>query len=288
MKEKRNYTIKDWIILIFLTFLILYNSIQLIKKTMADPVWGQLAKAQDDAETIEEAIARLIQAHEDDAGAHTDTGQSLETHKTQEAVDHPAGSILADKDSMTEFIIKDDLKSLSGWQTTGHITNTNWPGVDLYIEYGAVNESSMFVQSSVPSAFFHTNYDMMFQVTAKFDLSNNKYSAWLGMAIDAILPADGFGFIFEDGVTKAVFAISSTRVFSAEITNDETVEHIYRAQYEALTGKAYFYIDGVLVATLDKPTGTGNLDVGGSMGILVDETEDGNLRLGRVSFARGI
>lgn len=66
---------------------------------MADPVWGQLAKAQDNPETIEGAIVRLIAEHEADAGAHTGTGESLETHKTQETVDHPVGSIVADKES---------------------------------------------------------------------------------------------------------------------------------------------------------------------------------------------
>ena len=255
---------------------------------MADPVWGLLPKAQDDAETIEEAIARLIAEHEADAGAHTGTGESLETHKTQDAIDHKVGSVLADKDTMTEFVIKDDLKSLTGWVTTGTISSANWPGTDLYIEWGAVNESSMYVQSSVPSSFFNTGYNMLFQATGKFDLTNALYEAWLGMAIDAILPTDGFGFIFEDGVTKAVFAIGSTRNFSSAITNDETVEHVYRCNYEALTGNAYFYIDGTLVATLTKPAGTGNLDVGGSLGIKLTQENDGNLRIGGVSFARGI
>ena len=64
---------------------------------MAESVWGQLAKAQDDPETIEEAIARLIAEHETNAGAHTGAGEALETHKTQVIVDHPAGSIVEDK-----------------------------------------------------------------------------------------------------------------------------------------------------------------------------------------------
>jgi len=66
-------------------------------KNMANPVWGQLEKAQDDDETIEEAIARLIAEHETDAGAHTGAGESLETHKAQDVIDHKAESILNDK-----------------------------------------------------------------------------------------------------------------------------------------------------------------------------------------------
>ena len=257
-------------------------------KKMAEPVWGQLQKAQDDPETIEESIQRFIDDHLADAGAHTGASESLETHKDQDIIDHPAGSVLADKDSMSEFIIKDDLKSLDGWNKTGDITNTNWPGTDFYVEWGVTNQSSMFVQSTVPAAFFHTDFDMTFQVTEKFDLSSALYEAWAGIAIDTILPADGFGFVFEDGVTKAVFAIASTRVFSSAITNDETVEHVYRAQYNATTQEAKFYIDGVLKATLSKPVGTGNLDVGGSIGIKLTQVNDGNLRIGGVTMARGI
>jgi len=37
---------------------------------MADPNWESLEKSQTDNETIEEAIDRLITAHNDDANAH--------------------------------------------------------------------------------------------------------------------------------------------------------------------------------------------------------------------------
>lgn len=64
---------------------------------MALPVWGNLEKSQIDNETIEEAIARLIQAHEDDADAHVETGESLHSHKAAAIIDHLALSIIADK-----------------------------------------------------------------------------------------------------------------------------------------------------------------------------------------------
>lgn len=64
---------------------------------MTEPVWGQLDKAQDDDETIEEAIDRLILAHDDDSDSHVGTGKSLNTHKQQTTIDHPAGSVVEDK-----------------------------------------------------------------------------------------------------------------------------------------------------------------------------------------------
>jgi len=64
---------------------------------MSLPVWGNLEKSQIDPETIEEAIARLIQAHEDDPNAHLETGESLQSHKASEIIDHAVASIVADK-----------------------------------------------------------------------------------------------------------------------------------------------------------------------------------------------
>ncbi len=64
---------------------------------MATPVWGNLGKSQIDNETIEEAIARLIQAHEDDPDAHIETGESLQSHKAAAIIDHLAARIIADK-----------------------------------------------------------------------------------------------------------------------------------------------------------------------------------------------
>lgn len=64
---------------------------------MAVVVWGVLEKSQVDNETIEEAVARLIQAHEDDANAHVEIGESLYSHKAAAIIDHLVASIVADK-----------------------------------------------------------------------------------------------------------------------------------------------------------------------------------------------
>lgn len=60
-------------------------------------VWGMLPKSQVDPETIEEAIDRKINAHNDDETSHLGVGQSLQSHKASEIIDHVAASIVADK-----------------------------------------------------------------------------------------------------------------------------------------------------------------------------------------------
>jgi len=61
------------------------------------PVWDDLEKSQVSDEKIEEAVARLIEAHETDETSHLGIGESLQSHKASEIIDHLALSIVNDK-----------------------------------------------------------------------------------------------------------------------------------------------------------------------------------------------
>ena len=64
---------------------------------MSNPVWGVLEKALDDPQTILEAVDAKIAAHEADEEAHLGAGESLQSHRASEIIDHAAASVLADK-----------------------------------------------------------------------------------------------------------------------------------------------------------------------------------------------
>lgn len=64
---------------------------------MATPNWGTLQKSSVDAEVIEDAVGRLIGAHEADPTAHLGAGESLQAHKNDSVIDHPADSVVEDK-----------------------------------------------------------------------------------------------------------------------------------------------------------------------------------------------
>ena len=64
---------------------------------MSVEVWGLMNKSSIDPEKIEEAIDRIVQAHDDDPTAHLDDGQSLTSHRASEIIDHRAESIVNDK-----------------------------------------------------------------------------------------------------------------------------------------------------------------------------------------------
>jgi len=78
----------------FFCFLFL---IVLLFLLMTQPPWGSLKKSAVDDETIEQAIARLIAVHEADETSHLGVGESLQSHKASEIIDHAASSIIADK-----------------------------------------------------------------------------------------------------------------------------------------------------------------------------------------------
>lgn len=60
-------------------------------------IWSNLAKAVNDATTIDEALATAVQAHDDDPNAHLEAGQALTTHRAAEIIDHLAESVVNDK-----------------------------------------------------------------------------------------------------------------------------------------------------------------------------------------------
>jgi len=77
--------------------------------------WGNLYKSQISSEKIEEAIARMIQDHEDDPDAHLEVGESLYSHKASEIIDHIVQSIIADKIKDGE-VIDSKLANIDSWR----------------------------------------------------------------------------------------------------------------------------------------------------------------------------
>lgn len=104
-------------------FVILILSFLLYPYTMSTETWGLMPKSQEDNETIEGAINRLIAEHEADPEAHTGANESLAAHRANEVLDHPQQSVVADKQL---FSLYDEIGQVNdgyGWDVaTGNIT----------------------------------------------------------------------------------------------------------------------------------------------------------------------
>lgn len=99
---------------------------------MVLPLWGQLQKSLEDNETIEQAIERKIREHNDEPEAHLGEGRSLEEHKKAEVLDHPAFSVVTDKETIADFemvLTASDDTSEFAWG------DMNYRGAGIYESY---------------------------------------------------------------------------------------------------------------------------------------------------------
>lgn len=250
--------------------------------------WGLLPKSQIDSETIEQAIVRLIDEHETSPTAHTGPNESLDVHRVEGILDHRAGSVLADKWTMTEFSLNEDFKNITPWSKTGDVSNSEWPTLQMYVEYGAVNKSEIYKSIQLPTPYLSKEFDNMFQVVAAYDLSSTAFHSWIGIGFDDETPTEGFGFVIQNGVLKACVVNGTTPAYSSALSLDLAAPHIYRAQLNAFTSSVDFYIDGSLVVNLPVTGASWDTDSGPRIGIRLVSSNDGFLRLADLFFARSV
>lgn len=122
---------------------------------MINPVWGLLAKAQDNPQTIEQRIAEMIAQHEADPEAHMGPGESIENHRINEVVDHPAFSVYDDKLAYDRNVFETNFQTLSGFDITAGVEKNGFDGVYIY----SANSSSLqaltgIAGDMIPASFF--------------------------------------------------------------------------------------------------------------------------------------
>ena len=233
---------------------------------MALPVWGNLAKSQIDAETIEEAIARLIQAHEDDPNAHIEAGESLQSHKAAEIIDHVIDSIIDDKIRNFSVSFKKFsgntafytcfFESLDGFQSGG----VGAPNVEAQIG-GARVETGLFINNTaylsaeyVPPKGLKPNFDNFPTMQVRFrsdKKTDTLYHIHTGRNQPQVAGNDYIGWRFAANTLYAVCSSTVTGQETAvEIAGiDISDNHVYRFIFSA-PGSVEFYIDEVLKTTI--------------------------------------
>lgn len=241
---------------------------------MALPVWGNLEKSQIDSETIEEAIARLIQAHEDDPNAHVEAGESLHSHKAQAIIDHVVASIIADKIKDGEvtgskitpsrFILQDVIlntlfylkqyvytafESADGWVNGGDL------GVSLggsIIQTGGTINTEKYISDEIfgaPNEVDYDNKNPYFQCAlATSSITNQLIVFGVGGLSPAQDPRYGFGFRIENGELQAI--VVKNNFVDYFVISGITLTNIndYRAVMDSGNNIKY-YVNGVLRAT---------------------------------------
>ena len=221
-------------------------------------VWGLLAKSAIDDETIEEAINRLIAVHEADATAHVGAGESLESHKNSDVIDHVIGSVVADKLTMSEIDVYTDFGSLAGWTPTGDYDIGFYPGIRLGSDYPSANGTRLNSVEGFAEQVFNLSKDFLIEWSGL--ISDSNYSTFFIGLANADYPASGdtmVGFKLINGVIKGVFGKGATFYQTSAFTGDISTPNLYRVQYNATTKIFSFYVNGSLLGSYDASAESG-------------------------------
>lgn len=210
---------------------------------MSIPLWGQLQKAQDDPETIEEAIARMISEHEEDPEAHLGEGESLSAHKHETVIDHPPASILPDKATDNDMTYKLTFESLDAFSKSAQTTPDNLKA--KFVVTNAVNNNA-FLEVNVidTSKFSNTPASMLADVAVYFQSANDATARW------------EWGRMFmniENNRVRGCSWLNSTETptYTDWYTVDVTKVTRLRMYHSVTENKTRFYVDGDLIGTVD-------------------------------------
>ena len=268
---------------------------------MPAETWGFLAKSQTDDETIEEAIARLIDEHNADEESHLAAGQSLQSHKAAEIIDHVADSIIADKikdrevglEKLTDFARERyslGLESLDAWDISAGVSLNLG---EINIETGSTINT---VRTALARAGALPHWDKSFEVQFIFrltDITNQLFYIVAGINFANEPEDQGVGFKILNGILYAHHKYSdgvdetevNTEITGITLTNN----NIYRVKF--VPGEAiYFYVNDVLEATHISNLPVSDYEGGGICDVYLKNTavEDKIFYLTQVYFSQDL
>ena len=220
---------------------------------MAESNWGLLVKSQVDNETIEEAIDRIVLAHEVDEESHLGAGESLQSHKASEIIDHVAGSVISDKLGSREIQKHFNMEASDPWQFSGSFAIVYGNGAQIGVEYGVADHEYFFSSLSIPSDWFTITQDLLFQCSLVLSELSNNTTLKFGLGSDSAGDVNSIGFKLTGGVLKGRICRGSSETLTDEFVIDMTVFHIYRVRFSASDRSVIFSVDGVDLATLTYP-----------------------------------
>lgn len=222
---------------------------------MALPLWGALEKAQDDSQTIEQAIAQAIAEHEADPTAHLGSGESLEQHKTSPVIDHPAGSVLADKQTTTEIVFNLVPGSGGVFTRTGLTSITGMNLISLSTEEDGTQESKAVVLASFGITPFSNNRDSLIQTNVYFDFAGDDLAeVTFGVTNNTTPRSSGYGFYWDEDRVRGFARFGSTTYYTSAFSVSDRTKGNFRAQYVSSENQVYFFINGEQVGTLTHAT----------------------------------
>jgi len=208
--------------------------------------WGGMTKAQDDSTTVDEAIASAILAHEQDSESHMGAGESIENHRVNEIIDHPAGSIPFDKKKYDELRFVNYFTSPTDYECDGYVNQSGYGFI--YLGYYHVANAHSQVDIPIPDfqniSFPEKPIDVQFVAKISWDTTADYARIMFGGDVD------GFGFVLSNGVLKARLCINDIEYLSSAISINKGSKNVFRISISPVDNTACFILNGDVVAEI--------------------------------------
>lgn len=220
-------------------------------------VWYNLPKSQNDPETIEEAINRIIAEHNAEPTAHSAPGEAIDIHRANGIIDHPEGSVLGDKFSNSDFIVAPLFENTSVYSKSATGLTFGLGGVRMDTSTTINTLRYLLASGQYSHAYVKENRLMTFQCSASISNDTNVI-AYFGLGGFGLFgEPPGFGFKIHNGSLYAVTSYWDGVGFQETLEQilgvTVTTRHYYRIQVIPDEGIANYYIDQTLVATMSIP-----------------------------------
>lgn len=214
---------------------------------MSAVIWGLLEKSQVDPQKIEEAITEKVGEHNADEAAHLAAGQSLQSHKASEIIDHIARSVVRDKLGFDRFSIDEHFSTIDAWSKSAGVVLDNIAQMSLTTTAVTNNRQQAYItpgDSQEDAASSQQNPNWETRVQFAYNTSQEIYI----IQGDLDAPA-GWGFKVVNGTMYAVWIdnASAEQTFSLGAIS---LNHFYRLRCELILGTSLkWYVDDELVHT---------------------------------------
>lgn len=242
-------------------FLAFYSAILI---HMAD-TWGMMPKSQEDSETIEQAIARMIDDHNDDDTAHSATGQAIDVHRNSEIIDHLALSVVKDKlekplDGGMSY--HEDGRGAGAWSIYATDPYT-YVTPELYNIAFSVDDLNAGTRADAYINFWGFYHDFStdtftLEFVADFGACN-ELDGWVSWGYGKNTTYQHSAGFYYKASNGNLYAYNQENLTATEtLVETGAADAMHRYRVEHVEGAILFYIDEVLVAThtTNIPTGS--------------------------------
>jgi hypothetical protein len=212
--------------------------------------WGQMTKAQDDSTTIDQAIASAILAHEADSESHMGEGESIENHRINDIIDHPQGSVVADKVSTGQIIVTTNFESSAGWDVSAYSSFFIFPALILQTSNVLNNVATAYLTEVLGFETKDFDKDLMFQFTIRTVGGNSGDYNFIFSVADDVENTKSLGFKIVNGVLSGLYNPFETLQTLELLTLTMGNTYTLRCFINSATSNVEFWVNGVLVGSL--------------------------------------